>query len=142
MPIRPLKSGHERGKYKPVQAYIDKGVLYRFNKLYPSHGDITKLIRNAFVIAIKENEASIEGSKQAVKTLLPNAPATETITLPCEVCLYPEICVADQQCVLREELRRDGWHPTVTENGVERPVNKHDTVDFDSQGLDKQAERC
>ena len=106
MSIRTLRSGYERGKYKPVQAYIDVGVLYRFNYKYHNHGDITKLIRNAFVLAISEDEGTEAGAKYAVETQLPNAPETTTIELPCEDCVYPASCVKDNQCAINELNRQ------------------------------------
>lgn len=106
MSIKVVKSGYERGKYKPVQAYIDTGVLARFNNIYQSHGDITKLIRNAFVIAINEDEQTEEAAKQAVETMLPDAPETVTIELPCEDCVYPEICVTESTCAVSNLQRK------------------------------------
>ncbi len=106
MSVRILRSGYERGVYKPVQAYIDRGVLARFNYKYQNHGDITKLIRNAFVLAISEDSASDAGAARQVKVQLPNAPPTTTIELPCEDCVYPTSCVADSQCAVNELKRQ------------------------------------
>lgn len=122
MSIRRIRSGYERGKYKPVQAYIDRGVLARFNYIYPNHGDITKLIRNAFVIAINENELTEVAAGHQVKHQLPNAPETTTIELPCEDCVYPKLCVADNQCAVNE-------------------LHRH-TVAAVQLGLDKRGESC
>ena len=106
MSISVLRSGYERGKYKPVQAYIDVGVLYRFNSKYHHHGDITKLIRNAFVLAISEDEGTEIAAAFRVKEYLPNAPPTTTIEIPCEDCVYPYQCKADSQCAVSEFERQ------------------------------------
>lgn len=43
-------------KHVPVQAYIPRGVYRRFKAMYPAHGAISKLIRQAFRLAIEEDE--------------------------------------------------------------------------------------
>ena len=113
MSIRPLKSGYERGKYKPVQAYIDTGVLSRFNKRHGGHGDITRLIRNAFVVAISENDETVKGAMRAAEQSLPDPPESETITIPCDKCAYRSVCMAEQQCVYREATMQRALQTTV-----------------------------
>ncbi len=106
MSIKLIRSGYERGKYKPVQAYVDRGVLARFNIKYQNHGDITKLIRNAFVIAISEDDATERAAGHQVTTQLGEAPPTTTIEIPCEDCVYRVSCLKDNQCVINELNRQ------------------------------------
>ena len=123
MSIRKLASGFESGRYKPIQAYIDQGVLKQFKLRYPTHGDITRMIRNAFVVAISEDELTEEAAQHAVRTLLPHAPETTTTELPCSVCVYPAICVSELSCAVAElerkiDLARDLYPlDTPDENG-------------------------
>lgn len=108
MSIRKIVSGYESGKYKPIQAYIDRGVLARFKAKYSTHGDITRLIRNAFVVAISEDEHTEVAAAHAVELQLPNAPPTTSTELPCDECVYPAICVDEKQCAVHELERRIG----------------------------------
>ncbi len=113
MSIRTVVSGFETGKYKPIQAYVDRGVLSKFRARHPSHGDITKLIRNAFVIAISESNASIEGAMREKERQLPNEPPSDVIEIPCDRCAYRNFCVAEQQCVYLEAGRQHALPTTV-----------------------------
>lgn len=105
MSIRIVRSIHETGRYKPIQAYVDRGVLARFKAGYKSHGDITKLIRNAFAVAISEDEKTEVAARTNIEASLGPAPETKTIELPCELCVYPSICVAEKQCAIHESDR-------------------------------------
>lgn len=121
MSVRRVTSGYERGKYTPVQAYVDKGVLARFRQMYGTHGDITQIIRNAFAIAINEDVATQKTIEARTAHLLPDVPASETVTIPCTDCDYPMICRDEKQCTLREFYRSTSLRPpgvdTSDENG-------------------------
>ena len=106
MSIRTIQSGFEKGKYKPIQAYIDIGVLARFKAQYQCHGDITKLIRNAFAVAISEDELTEIAAAHAIETTMGPAPESFPLLLPCLTCVYPIICVEENQCAQREATRQ------------------------------------
>lgn len=48
----------------PVQAYIPREVYTHFKARYPQRGAITKLIRQAFLAALEEDEETAERARK------------------------------------------------------------------------------
>lgn len=70
------KKSKEREERVPVQAYVPKSVYKHFKHRYPQRGAISKLIRQAFLAALEEDEET-EKRARAAGSVLPVEEASD-----------------------------------------------------------------